>query len=100
AHMAMTEPPCRGHPGTPGYTEALGNVNYDADGPLNSRDPAVRRPYPCQGYKKGRIQRHYQAGASVSTRFTGTDNHQGGHCQFALSYDEGKVFVVIHTIIG
>ncbi|KAI9230422.1 MAG: putative endoglucanase precursor, partial [Piptocephalis tieghemiana] len=92
AGMTMIEPPCRGYPGS---------LNAPTDEPINRRDPWAAKTYPCQGYGKGPVQRSYRAGMSISTRFSGTSGRgQGGHCQFSLSYDGGKTFIVIRTILG
>ncbi|KAJ1952722.1 hypothetical protein IWQ62_006161 [Dispira parvispora] len=40
-----------------------------------------------------------QAGSSITVSFDGTAIHNGGHCEFSLSYDGGKTFVAIQTII-
>ncbi|KAJ1993721.1 hypothetical protein H4R33_000576 [Dimargaris cristalligena] len=43
----------------------------------------------------------FKAGSSVSVKFSSTAaGHNGGHCQFSLSYDNGKTFIAIHTIMG
>ncbi|KXS11537.1 hypothetical protein M427DRAFT_102281, partial [Gonapodya prolifera JEL478] len=41
----------------------------------------------------------YQAGSSISvTLGMGGAPHDGGHCQVALSYDNGNTFVVLSTV--
>ncbi|KAJ1993723.1 hypothetical protein H4R33_000578 [Dimargaris cristalligena] len=43
----------------------------------------------------------YKAGGSASVKFSSTGAaHNGGHCQFSLSYDKGKTFTAIHTIMN
>ncbi|KAJ2720423.1 hypothetical protein GGI07_004610 [Coemansia sp. Benny D115] len=45
----------------------------------------------------GRPAAHWTAGSTVTVDFhPHAAVHGGGHCQFALSYDGGKTFVVIH----
>ncbi|RKP13434.1 hypothetical protein BJ684DRAFT_10060, partial [Piptocephalis cylindrospora] len=39
------------------------------------------------------------AGQTLPFRIQGTDNHKGGHCQFALSYDNGHTWAVLRTIL-
>jgi hypothetical protein len=39
------------------------------------------------------------AGKSLATTYTIGAKHGGGHCQWAISYDQGKTSVVIHTLI-
>ncbi|KAJ2592913.1 hypothetical protein H4R99_006261 [Coemansia sp. RSA 1722] len=41
----------------------------------------------------------WTAGQSISVSFYGTARHLGGHCQFSMSYDGGKTFVVVHEIL-
>ncbi|KAJ2779970.1 hypothetical protein H4R18_003716 [Coemansia javaensis] len=42
----------------------------------------------------------WAAGQSVTVKFhPGGAPHGGGHCQFSLSYDGGKTFVVVHEIL-
>ncbi|KAJ2454644.1 hypothetical protein EV183_001392 [Coemansia sp. RSA 2336] len=43
----------------------------------------------------------WTAGQSVTVKLeAGGATHGGGHCQFSLSYDGGKTFVVLHQILG
>ena len=35
-----------------------------------------------------------------NTSITGGASHGGGSCQFSLSYDQGKTFKVVHSVIG
>ncbi|KXS09092.1 hypothetical protein M427DRAFT_141440 [Gonapodya prolifera JEL478] len=49
-------------------------------------------PFPCQGKMKQRTNfATYQAGSSISVTL------DGGHCQFALFYNNGNMFVVLTT---
>ncbi|KAJ1651170.1 hypothetical protein IWQ61_008206 [Dispira simplex] len=41
-----------------------------------------------------------QAGSSLTVNFETTAIHDGGHCEFSLSYDDGETFVAIHTILN
>ncbi|KAJ1656456.1 hypothetical protein IWQ61_003973 [Dispira simplex] len=42
----------------------------------------------------------YQAGGTIEVEFKNTNTtHNGGHCEFSLSYDGGKTFVAIQTIL-
>lgn len=41
------------------------------------------------------------AGGTIDVQFApGGATHMGGSCQFSVSYDQGKTFAVIHSIIG
>ncbi|CAO3574976.1 unnamed protein product [Mortierella alpina] len=41
----------------------------------------------------------YNAGQTIKTEYSVGASHGGGHCQWALSYDNGKTWVVIKTVI-
>ncbi|KAF9214152.1 hypothetical protein CPC16_005568 [Podila verticillata] len=41
----------------------------------------------------------YKAGQTIKTDYDVGAAHGGGHCQWALSYDNGKTWVVIQTLI-
>ncbi|RKP38016.1 hypothetical protein BJ085DRAFT_5764, partial [Dimargaris cristalligena] len=43
----------------------------------------------------------YKAGGSAEVKFSSLGaTHNGGHCQFSLSYDNGVTFIAIHTIMN
>lgn len=58
--------------------------------------------YPCKGYASDPFaaMTTYEAGQGYSVRLTGGETHGGGSCQISLSYDRGKTFRVIKSIIG
>ena len=41
----------------------------------------------------------YKAGDTIHTAYSVGASHGGGHCQWALSYDNGKTWVVLKTLI-
>ncbi|KAF9555157.1 hypothetical protein BGW38_009270, partial [Lunasporangiospora selenospora] len=41
----------------------------------------------------------YKAGEVINTKYSIGAPHGGGHCQWALSYDDGRTWVVIETMI-
>ncbi|KAJ2805154.1 hypothetical protein H4R20_002204 [Coemansia guatemalensis] len=41
----------------------------------------------------------WTAGQSITVEFEGSAVHDGGHCQFSLSYDGGKTFAVVYELI-
>ncbi|RKP10135.1 hypothetical protein THASP1DRAFT_3952, partial [Thamnocephalis sphaerospora] len=41
----------------------------------------------------------FKAGTSINVEIEGTAPHGGGHCQFAISYDDGKTFVVLRDVM-
>ncbi|KAK9729397.1 hypothetical protein K7432_000278 [Basidiobolus ranarum] len=92
-HMAMMEPAPRRSEYNPFFRQS-NDIDYDITSPLDSQ-----RPYPCQGAPRSHTVATYQAGRSISVRIGGDASHAGGHCQFALSYDGGRTFVVIQTVL-
>ncbi|KAK4186112.1 hypothetical protein QBC35DRAFT_516452 [Podospora australis] len=100
AHMEIKEPaPLRSkfnanaNPGT---------IDYTNTAPL----AANGANYPCKGYHSdmgtpaGKATASYRPGGSYSFEVTGAAPHGGGSCQVSLSYDQGKTFTVIQSIIG
>ena len=71
--------------------------------------PRVRffdHSYPCKGYNTPDAYSTLnsvatlEAGKTFSVALDGTATHEGGSCQFSVSYDQGKTFAVIASIIG
>ncbi|KAI8995904.1 hypothetical protein BC832DRAFT_520620, partial [Gaertneriomyces semiglobifer] len=91
AHMRMDAPRPRGHVSPP-----VGKPDFDLVSPLNGQD----RVFPCGGKPAGASQLTVAAGSSVTASIVGGANHGGGHCQFALSKDGGRNFVVVKDVIG
>ncbi|KAK9718724.1 hypothetical protein K7432_005320 [Basidiobolus ranarum] len=87
AHMEMIQPPPRNSKYNPTFQ---GTPDYNMVNPLGV--------YPCKGYGQGKVVQTVQAGSAISVKLNGIATHQGGHCQFAISYDGGKNFVVLSTI--
>ena len=62
--------------------------------------------FPCKGYETdfdtpaGDSTANWAAGTPQTVTLLGTATHNGGSCQFSLSYDEGKTFHVIKSIEG
>ncbi|KAJ9086598.1 hypothetical protein DSO57_1002320 [Entomophthora muscae] len=90
AHMEMAEPAPRRSKHLKGVT----NVDYDMTSPLGGGFS-----YPCRGFSSGPISKKYSAGQAINVAIEGGATHNGGHCQFALSFN-GKDFVTIHTVFG
>jgi hypothetical protein len=86
AHMNMVYPPPRGYKK---LLKSSGYVDY------NIMAPALDI---CQGKPAGPISATLTAGQTVNVQLEGGARHNGGHCQFAMSYDNGKTFVVLRTI--
>ncbi|OAX80583.1 hypothetical protein ACJ72_05083 [Emergomyces africanus] len=97
SHMQLLNPLPIKSPLDPLNTGALRDVNY--------KDPlwANGSNYPCKGYlsQPFRSAAKYQAGNEYDMALEqNTATHRGGSCQFSLSYDKGKSFKVIKSIIG
>ena len=73
-------------------------IDYDYSSPLNPDGSN----FPCKGYENTAVQSvaDYNAGETYTATLSGSATHTGGSCQFALSYDSGKTFKVIKSIIG
>lgn len=67
--------------------------DYDLVNPLGGA-----RPYPCGGKPAGQKTATLTAGKRLAVKLEGSATHHGGHCQFAVSYDQGKTFVVLLTV--
>ncbi|KAL2112994.1 hypothetical protein VUR80DRAFT_5754 [Thermomyces stellatus] len=97
AHMEMTDPP-------PLRSEDNPNSGGNVDSELKS--PIKLSQYPCKntldllGTEQGAPVAEYKAGESYSATIEGGAAHEGGSCQFSLSYDKGESFQVIQSIVG
>ncbi|EDN05824.1 endoglucanase [Histoplasma capsulatum] len=93
-HIEMSEPvPFRSRFGSGG------DVDYSMTSPLL----ADGSNFPCKGYQHDSVSKPsatYKAGGSGEIKLVGTATHGGGSCQISLSYDQGKTFKVIESIIG
>ncbi|KNE72145.1 hypothetical protein AMAG_16637 [Allomyces macrogynus ATCC 38327] len=87
-HMVMRDPPPRHSHRNPGPS---GQIDYDDTSPLGT--------FPCKGYRAQKPVRTVRAGTSIPVTIGGDAPHNGGHCQFALSYDGEKTWVVVETVI-
>ncbi|KAI1329366.1 hypothetical protein F5Y16DRAFT_108042 [Xylariaceae sp. FL0255] len=98
AHMNMKSPPPLMYKGNPNTSPG------DADYSLTS--PITGAQYPCKGYlsklgtPEGASVATYAPGQSSTIELEGSASHGGGSCQISLSYDQGKTFTVIQSIIG
>ncbi|ORZ34615.1 hypothetical protein BCR44DRAFT_1390396 [Catenaria anguillulae PL171] len=88
AHVMMSSPAPRQSKDNPGPG---GQIDFDYTAPLGR--------FPCKGYPAQAPVLTVAAGSSIPITLAGGATHDGGHCQFALSYDGDKTFVVIDTII-
>ncbi|KAI8052803.1 hypothetical protein BDF22DRAFT_770377 [Syncephalis plumigaleata] len=95
AHMRLFAPIARGDFR---MKDKYGMVDNNLNAPINADDyPA---DFPCRHTKVGPVTAKYTAGKSFAVMFKRGNSHRGGHCQFAMSYDNGKTWVVLKSIIG
>ncbi|KKY13691.1 putative endoglucanase [Diplodia seriata] len=77
-----------------------------ADRDYNIKSPlqADGSDFPCRGIDQASTglssTATYQAGQSYNMTVEGYANHDGGSCQISLSYDNGKSWKVIKSMIG
>ncbi|KAI9188296.1 hypothetical protein H9P43_002687 [Blastocladiella emersonii ATCC 22665] len=93
-HMEMKAPPPRRSKFNKFVPES--QIDYDLNSPLA---PHTVHPFPCRGSPAGQSVATLTPGRSVPVELYGTAIHGGGHCQFALSYDE-KTWVVLQTVLN
>ncbi|KXN67497.1 putative endoglucanase precursor, partial [Conidiobolus coronatus NRRL 28638] len=92
SHMNMVTPPPRRGENNMNYPHG---IDYDLASPLG-----YDKGYPCGGAPRGPPVATYRAGSSISIDVDGSATHDGGHCQFAISYDDCETFVVLKTIMS
>ncbi|KAF9905315.1 hypothetical protein BX616_001039 [Lobosporangium transversale] len=71
-----------------------GEVDYDVQSPVGTynhiSDPICKHSSSFAG-----VRPTFQAGSTIPAKMDVDVNHRGGSCQWALSYDNGKTWVVI-----
>lgn len=96
AHMQLSQPfPIR----SPLNKNAKGDKkDYSYTNPLSTSGS----DFPCKGYAQDPFEptANYSPGQSYEIKLAGSATHKGGSCQISLSYDKGKNFNVIHSILG
>lgn len=95
AHMQLSKPyPIR----SPLNKEGKGEKDYSYTNPLSTSGS----DYPCKGYAKDDFEAvdTWAPGSSQEMTLEGSAVHDGGSCQLALTYDQGKTFKVIESIEG
>ncbi|KAJ1931169.1 hypothetical protein FBU59_006808, partial [Linderina macrospora] len=98
AHMQITYPCPRFSPNcatTPTLPPGE-SLNYDMASPIGSGGSIIA-PLCHSSTPWPQVNEKWTAGQSITVKFAqGGAAHGGGHCEFSLSYDGGKTFVVIH----
>jgi hypothetical protein len=71
-------------------------IDYNLDAPLYTQDFGFT--FPCKGFPTGPTTLTIQTN-KINIEIAGTAPHEGGHCQFGISYDN-KNFIVLKQVIG
>jgi hypothetical protein len=90
AHMEMKYPA----PRRSKFLTGASPIDYDMVSPLN----ADGSNFPCKRYPKGPLRTTLTAGSTLRVEMSGSTFHQGGHCQFSISYNE-RDYVVLQTFM-
>jgi hypothetical protein len=96
AHVDLTTPCAR-------YQSAAGcpsppsgqSIDYNVNGPISTN--GINTEPLCKHSAPYTTRTVYKAGESIVTGYNIGSAHGGGHCQWALSYDREKTWVVIQT---
>ncbi|KAG0030006.1 hypothetical protein BGZ81_003160 [Podila clonocystis] len=98
AHVGLRRPCARGSPaaGCPAPSKGQ-SIDYDLNSPIGTSG-GKNRPL-CKNTVPSEKRTVYKAGQSISTTYTIGASHGGGHCQWALSYDGGKTWAVLKTVL-
>ncbi|KAF9181656.1 hypothetical protein BGZ51_007656 [Haplosporangium sp. Z 767] len=96
AHVGLKRPCSRGspHAGCPAPSNGQ-HIDYDLNAPIGTHDQK-NLPY-CRTNIPSATRTVYKAGQNIRTEYALGATHNGGHCQWAISYDNGKTWVVIKT---
>ncbi|KAJ3358302.1 hypothetical protein GGF32_000536 [Allomyces javanicus] len=91
--MQMKSPFPRLDPANPAVPES--QKDYDIVAPLGYNN---LYPFPCRGAPVGSSVLTVQPGGTIQVQLGGGAAHNGGHCQFSISYN-GQDFVVLKTVL-
>ncbi|KAG0030005.1 hypothetical protein BGZ81_003159 [Podila clonocystis] len=98
AHVGLKTPCARGQPAAGCPAPPSGSsFDYDINSPIGTHD-SIGKPI-CRNTVPYTTRKVYRAGETINTDYSVGASHGGGHCQWALSYDDGKTWVVIKTMI-
>ncbi|OMJ12932.1 hypothetical protein AYI69_g9208 [Smittium culicis] len=99
-HMAISEPCVRNSPRAKcTVNNRSGKIDYDVTSPIGKSGLAWKPLCRWDEEKDRTSPLTWYAGQTVKVEFfPGGATHNGGHCQFALSYNGGVDFVVIKDV--
>ena len=92
AHIFMKSPPSRKNKYSE-YYSSNNLVDYNIMAPLNT----FGYTFPCKGFPKGPATATFYSN-TVKVILEGSAIHDGGHCQFGITYNDND-FLVLKTII-
>ncbi|KAJ1996000.1 hypothetical protein GGI25_000539 [Coemansia spiralis] len=99
AHMTFIHPCARYSPDSFCPSPPSGEeVDWDMTTAIGSEGEAVspickhKKPYPSP-------VAIWSTGSTQNIEFSDGTGHEGGHCQFSISYDGGKTFVVLSEVL-
>ncbi|KAK3813154.1 MAG: hypothetical protein J3Q66DRAFT_347537 [Benniella sp.] len=99
AHCSMRTPCPRGSP----VRDVCPNASNGQEPDYNINTPIGKhgsKDFPlCKNTYVQNQRTVVRAGKSLQTTYSVGASHGGGHCQWALSYDGGKTWAVVHTVI-
>ncbi|KAG0221941.1 hypothetical protein BGX31_009461 [Mortierella sp. GBA43] len=98
AHVSLKSPCPRGST----FCEPEQFKDYDSNSPVGTYDTMAIQPVNgiCKHKASGALKpQNIQAGSNLATQYAIGAAHGGGHCQWALSYDQGKTWVVFQTML-
>jgi hypothetical protein len=93
AHMEIRSPFPRRSSFNPNVPDQM--KDYDMVAPLHANGSN----FPCKKYAPAEVVATYQAGQTIRVEAAGNVFHDGGHCEFSISYNE-REFVAVRTILG
>ncbi|KAF9360425.1 hypothetical protein BGX26_009412 [Mortierella sp. AD094] len=98
AHVGLSSPCGRYQPGAGCPQPPAGqSIDYNINSPIGTHDA---KEFPlCKHTVPYSHRTVYKAGQTIHTEYSVGASHGGGHCQYALSYDDGKTWAVIKTVI-
>jgi hypothetical protein len=98
AHVGLLRPCARGSPRAGCPAPSNGQfADYDLNSPIGTH--GSKNAPLCKQSIASATRTPLTAGQNIETTYTVGANHQGGHCQWALSYDGGNTWVVLKTLI-
>ncbi|KAF9961729.1 hypothetical protein BGZ72_002290 [Mortierella alpina] len=99
AHVGLQRPCARGSPLKGCSAPVNGqHIDYDLNAPIGIHG-SKNKPL-CKTTIASATRTSVTAGQTLNTEYSIGAAHGGGHCQWALSYDNGNTWVVIKTMIG